>query len=129
MLWNLRCSRHINRHKKSSPLPLNCYKSIQKKIEAKFCPDILQALIKQTIYFFWQNRQDSLFLKKREINKKWKMLKLTFNISKTVLWITLNPGERLNTYLKLVSAIFYQIFIFSPNDSPSKTMKKFFYFI
>ena len=26
-------------------------------------------------------------------------------------------------YLKLVSAIFYRIFIFSPNDSPSKTMK------
>ena len=32
-------------------------------------------------------------------------------------------------YLKLVSAIFYQIFIFSPNDSPSKTMKNVFYFI
>ena len=28
--------------------------------------------------------------------------------------------------LKLVSAIFYQIFIFSPNDSPLKTMKKLF---
>ena len=27
---------------------------------------------------------------------------------------------------KLVSAIFYQIFIFSPNDSPSKTMKNVF---
>ena len=32
-------------------------------------------------------------------------------------------------YLKLVSAIFYQIFIFSPNDSPSKTVKNVFYFI
>ena len=31
--------------------------------------------------------------------------------------------------LKLVSTIFYQIFIFSPNDSPSKTMKNVFYFI
>ena len=31
--------------------------------------------------------------------------------------------------LKLVSAIFYQIFIFSSNDSPSKTMKNVFYFI
>ena len=29
--------------------------------------------------------------------------------------------------LKLVSAIFYQIFIFSPNDSPSKTMKCFLF--
>ena len=31
-------------------------------------------------------------------------------------------------FLKLVSAIFYQIFIFSPNDSPL-TMKYVFYFI
>ena len=31
--------------------------------------------------------------------------------------------------LKLVSTNFYQIFIFSPNDSPSKTMKSVFYFI
>ena len=31
--------------------------------------------------------------------------------------------------LKLVSAIFYQIFIFSQNDSPLKTMKNVFYFI
>ena len=32
-------------------------------------------------------------------------------------------------YLKLVSAIFYQIFISSPNDSPSKTIKNVFNFI
>ena len=32
-------------------------------------------------------------------------------------------------YLKLVSAIFYQIFIFSQNDSSLKTMKNVFYFI
>ena len=31
--------------------------------------------------------------------------------------------------LKLVSAIFYQIFIFSSNDRPSKTMKNVFHFI
>ena len=31
--------------------------------------------------------------------------------------------------LKPVSAIFYQIFIFSSNDRPSKTMKNVFYFI
>ena len=31
--------------------------------------------------------------------------------------------------LKLVSAIFYQICIFSPNHSPLKTMKNNFYFI
>ena len=31
--------------------------------------------------------------------------------------------------LKLVPAIFYQIFIFSSNDRPSKTIKNVFYFI
>ena len=31
--------------------------------------------------------------------------------------------------LKLVSTIFYQIFIFPPNDSPLKTIKNVFYFI
>ena len=34
-----------------------------------------------------------------------------------------------NVSLKLVSAIFYQIFIFSLNDSPLKTMKNVFYFL
>ena len=31
-------------------------------------------------------------------------------------------------FLKLVSTSFYQIFIFSPDDSPLKTMKKCFLF-
>ena len=31
--------------------------------------------------------------------------------------------------LKLVPGTFHQVFIFSPNDSPSKTIKKVFYFI
>ena len=31
--------------------------------------------------------------------------------------------------LKLVSAIFYHFFVFSPNDSPLKTTKIVFYFI
>ena len=34
-----------------------------------------------------------------------------------------------HVYLKLVSAIFLEIFIFSSNDSPSKTIKNVFYFI
>ena len=34
-----------------------------------------------------------------------------------------------SNYLKLVSTIFYQIFIFSPNDSPSKTMKNVFFIV
>ena len=37
--------------------------------------------------------------------------------------------EGLRANLKLVSAFFYQIFIFSPNDNPSKTIKNVFYFI
>ena len=40
------------------------------------------------------------------------------------LW---NPHSKL--LLKLVSAIFYRFFIFSPNDSPLKTVKNVFYFI
>ena len=39
------------------------------------------------------------------------------------------PLHKTNSKLKLVSAIFYQIFIFSPNDSPLKTMKSVLYFI
>ena len=42
----------------------------------------------------------------------------------------LNPSFMNNIFkLKLVSAVFYQIFIFSSNDSPSKTLKNVFYFI
>ena len=38
--------------------------------------------------------------------------------------------KNVNVALKAcVSAIFYQIFIFSPNGSPLKTMKNVFYFI
>ena len=37
--------------------------------------------------------------------------------------------ELIKIYLKLVSPIFYQFFIFSPNDSPLKAMKNAFYFI
>ena len=33
------------------------------------------------------------------------------------------------TNLRLVSAVFYQIFVFSSTDSPSKTMKNVFYFV
>ena len=35
----------------------------------------------------------------------------------------------ISIYLKLVFAIFYQFFIFSPNDSPFKTKKNSFYLI
>ena len=39
------------------------------------------------------------------------------------------PNEIEKNTLKLVSAIYYQIFLFSPNDSPSKTIKNVLYFI
>ena len=34
-----------------------------------------------------------------------------------------------HVFVKLVSAIFYQILVFPSNGSPSKTMKSVFYFI
>ena len=43
--------------------------------------------------------------------------------------IVIVRSSRSEVFLKLVSAIFYQIFIFSPNDSPLKTMKNVFHFI
>ena len=36
--------------------------------------------------------------------------------------------EYCEEYLKLVSAIFYQTFIFSPNDSPLQNCEKYFLF-
>ena len=46
-------------------------------------------------------------------------------------WPSVSPNNlALNMEdLNLMSAIFYQILIFSPNNSPSKTMKKVFNFI
>ena len=46
-----------------------------------------------------------------------------------MLMVLIKDLNRLYLYLKLLSAIFYQIFIFSSSDRPSKTMKNVFYFI
>ena len=43
-------------------------------------------------------------------------------------WLQEGIKQKVNRF-KLVSAIFYQIFIFLPNDSPLKTMKNVFYLI
>ena len=43
--------------------------------------------------------------------------------------VLFSPTWEIQVSLKLVSAIFNQIFIFSPNYSPLKTMKNVFYFI
>ena len=65
------------------------------------------------------------------------LLSLTFNNHKLHLnyWLCWSShldylGSSIKiTFLKLVSAIFYQFFIFSPYDSPLKTIKNVFYFI
>ena len=54
------------------------------------------------------------------------------NFNLLVLYLTTCFKETallFNVHLKLVSAIFYQIFIFWSNDRPLKTMKNVFYFI
>ena len=45
-------------------------------------------------------------------------------MEKKFLAMKQNSQSVLCKFLKLVSAIFYQIFIFAPNDSRSKIMKK-----
>ena len=51
----------------------------------------------------------------------------------TIFLVPLILANKLKTLifmsLKLVSAVFYEIFIFSSNDSSSKTKKNVFYFI
>ena len=58
---------------------------------------------------------------------------IVLNLAKLIAFINLFISDLINELLfcilKLVSAIFYQILIFAPNDSPSKTMKNVFYFI
>ena len=73
----------------------------------KFHLNILQRLYTKIIlkHLFWS----------QTIFGNWK----PFKMMKYVYYFT----------LKLVSAIFYQIFIFSSNGRPSKTMKNVFYFI
>ena len=62
------------------------------------------------------------------------ILQNTFPKRSSVILISVERSLKQSSYLtyftlKLVSAIFYQIFIFSPNKSPLKTMKNVFYFI
>ena len=62
------------------------------------------------------------------------ILQNTFPKRSSVILISVERSLKESSYLtyftlKLVSAIFYQIFIFPPNKSPLKTMKNVFYFI
>ena len=70
------------------------------------------------------------FKSKKTVSKtKWFVRKFYIAISvKRILARPIFLGSYV-WYLKLESAIFYQVFIFSSNDSPSKTMKCAFYFI
>ena len=54
---------------------------------------------------------------------------MSLSLSISELFISLMQLVNGAQFLKLVSAIFYKSFIFSLNDSPSKTMKNVFYFI
>ena len=65
----------------------------------------------------------------------WNCTSSNLNINTTVQCNTTQAIQPFRHYLhkiillNLVSAIFYQIFFFSSNDSPSKTIKNVFYFI
>ena len=68
-----------------------------------------------------------IFLKKASYEVKVSGLQLSFNVS-----IALNLAynkKKLYKTLKLVSPIFYQIFIFLSNDGPLKAIKNVFHFI
>ena len=60
---------------------------------------------------FTENSFSFLYLNIRSLNKKF------------------DSFTELYKSLKLVSAIFYQLFVFPQNNSPSKTMKSAFYFV
>ena len=63
-------------------------------------------------------------LKKQSQKKLLTFLKALWIVIRTMRYIFLNSR---NVSLKFVSATFYQIFIFSPNDSPLKTEKCFLF--
>ena len=80
----------------------------------------------------------TIIIPKRSVHnimwERYQFLKTEKKLKKAKKRIPKQPkGEGLNFFhfvtLKLVSAIFYQIFIFLPNGSPSKTVKNIFYFI
>ena len=57
------------------------------------------------------------------------ILEILTHILHFLLWRHIKEKQILMIFLKFVSAIFYQISIFSSNDSPLKTVKNVFYFI
>ena len=74
-------------------------------------------------------------MKTASVDKLWIPFLSKFSNNSTFLTLDLMTKGLLSSehhnkqILKLVSVIFYQIFIFLPNDSPSKTVKNVFCFI
>ena len=66
---------------------------------------------------FWNGQQFCSY-----VNERCKAARVKFEV---LLWLS----QLRKFILKLVSAIFYQFFIFSSSDRPSKTMKTVFYLI
>ena len=62
-------------------------------------------------------------------NKPFTVIHSSLPILSNLLSIQANEVNLAKHSLKLVSAIFYQILIFSSNDSPLKNMKNVFYII
>ena len=56
--------------------------------------------------------------------KPWKR-----SVDDTIAFVKTDAIKNALSSLKLVFANFYKIFIFAPNDNPSKTMENVFYFI
>ena len=90
----------------------------------------LERLVDYVLYIIFYMVILSLFLYSLVLQKMWEALCKgisRFKFINNFKHIFISCSNKNN--LKLVSAIFYQIFIFLPNDSPSKTMKNVFYLI
>ena len=88
----------------------------------------------KSISFTWENsKMFNLTLKYFSIFNNKPPASLVVHILHVIIVriiVTVLPySGKTSLNLKLVSAIFYQIFIFSSNDIPSNTMKNVFFFI
>ena len=70
------------------------------------------------IFFIWRDSKENLNKFLKDLNEFYPNLKFTF---KKIIFLDL--------IIQACVCYFHQILFFSPNDSPSKTMKNVFYFI
>ena len=117
-LWNLKKILHAHGNKTQCQVSAQKKMLPTKKANANvvwFCPVFCDSFNSFKIFCQWlQNTGEMIFLFVKFPN---------FEVTEDFCCYA-QKGKR----LKLVSAIFYQICIFSPNDSPLKTMKNIFYF-